>query len=398
MSQPELQRVRVLHLITKLPIGGAQDNTLTSVAGADRSIFEVDIASSPGGAWEERARDAADKLCLIPTLRREMAPAADAQAVHDIVRLLRRRRYHIVHTHSSKAGTLGRIATRLAQTPVVVHTVHGFAFNDLTFSRLTRQMYLWLERFGARLSDQMVMVSELNRQEALAKRIVSAEKMTVIYSGINLAHFANLPHKRDARQQLDIPPHHRVVGTVGRMATCNAPLVFIEAAHQLLTHFPDLTILMVGDDPKWRPRVEAAIGNESRIRLLGYRTDVPEILAAMDVFMSSNLWGGLGRALTEALAAGVPAVAFPVNGVPELVEDGVTGLHAQTGLSADLAAKTAHLLQHPALAQQLATAGRERVWRKFGADKMVADLDQLYRRLLIERDVALPPVLTPVSL
>ena len=318
--------------------------------------------------------------------------------MRDIVRLLRQRRYHIVHTHSSKAGTLGRIAARLARTPIVVHTVHGFAFNDLTFSRLTRQMYLWLERFGARLSDQLVMVSELNRQEALAKRIVSAEKMTVIYSGIDLSRFANLPAKDVARRQLNIPDHHQVIGTVGRMATCNAPLLFIEAAHQLLAQFPDLTILMVGDDPKWRPRIEQAIGNESRIRLLGYRTDVPDILAALDVFMSSNMWGGLGRALTEALAANVPVAAFPVNGVPELVEDGVTGLHAQIGDSADLAAKTAQLLQHPAWAHQLATAGRERVWRTFGAEKMVTDLDQLYRRLLVDKGVALPPVLTPAPL
>lgn len=394
LSSPVLNPIRLLHLITKLPIGGAQDNTLTSIAGADRTVFEVDIASSPGGAWEERARQSADNLHLIPELHREMSPIADLQAVRAVYKLLRARRYHIVHTHSSKAGILGRIAAYLARTPVVIHTVHGFAFNDLTFSKTTRSMYLWLERLGAHLADEVVMVSAANRQEAIERKIVSAEKSTVIYSGIDLARFSDLPTPAAARQRLGVPAHHKVVGTVGRLATCNAPLTFVDAAHLLVQQFDDLSVVIVGDDPKWRPQVVAAIKGEPHIQLLGYRTDVPEILAALDVFTSSNMWGGLGRAITEALAVGVPVVAFPVNGVPELVVDGVTGLHARIGDSADLAAKTAQLLQQPAWAQQLATAGRERVRQTFGAEKMVTDLDELYRRLLFAQGVPLPPVLT----
>lgn len=395
-SRPD-SRARILHLITKLPIGGAQDNTLMSVHGADRAIFQVDVASSPGGAWESRARRVADALHLIPSLRRDMAPAADLRAIIDIVRLLRRNRYHILHTHSSKAGILGRIAGRLARVPVVVHTVHGFAFNDLSFTSATRHMYLWLERIGARLSDQLVLVSELNRQEALARRIVSAEKATVIYSGIDLHRFARLPDPAVTRARLNIPANHAVVGNVGRMATCNAPLLFIEAAHRLLRHYPDTTILLLGDDPKLRPDVEAAAQGDPRIRLLGYRDDVPAVLAAMDVFTSSNLWGGLGRALTEALAAGLPAVAFPVNGVPELIEDGVTGLHATTGSASALADQTIRLLDSPPLAARLGAAGRRRVWAHFSAEQMVADLDALYRRLLATHGVILPPAVAHVS-
>jgi glycosyltransferase involved in cell wall biosynthesis len=171
---------------------------------------------------------------------------------------------------------------------------------------------------------------------------------------------------------------------VGRLSACNGPLIFVAAAKMLLNRAPDLQVVVVGDG-ELRPQVEEAVGGDPRFHMLGFRSDVPEILPALDVFMFSNLWGGLGRSPTEALAAGVPIVAFPVNGVPELVIDGVTGLHARVGDAADLAAKAALLLDQPDLARRLGAAGRERVFERFGADRMVADLDALYRQLLAEK-------------
>lgn len=389
-------RVSILHLITKLPIGGAQDNTLLSVAGLPRAAYRVDIASAPGDAWAPRALAVADRVHWLPNLQRDMAPTADVRALVDIARLLRRERYAVLHTHSSKAGLLGRIAARLAGTPVVIHTVHGFAFNDLTFGPLTRRCYLWLERVGARLSDHLVLVSTLNRQEALEQGIGSAESMSVIYSGIDLTRFQSPPSAAAVRRRLAIPDHHQVVGTVGRLASCNAPLLFVDAAHRLLADRPDVTVLIVGDS-KWRPQVAAAIGDEPRIRLLGNRDDIPDILAALDVFVSSNMWAGLGRAVTEAMAAGLPVVAFPVNGVPELVQHGVTGRHAAVGDPADLARQTAALLRDPAQATALGAAARRLVSAHWSADAMVAALDTLYRAQLSARGIRVPaaPALTP---
>ncbi len=377
MSRP----IALLHIITRLSVGGAQDNTLLTVQGLDRARYRVDLASSPGGEWQARAGQAADRLHLLPRMKREMALGADSLTIRDLVRLLRREKYDIVHTHSSKAGFLGRVAARLAGTPVVIHTVHGFAFNDQTFSPYRQGMYLWLERIGARLCDHLVLVAATLRQEALARGIGRPDASSVIYSGIDLQRFDQLPDKDAARQCLGLPPTAPVVGFVGRLSAATAPLLFVAAAHRLLARYPDLHILLVGDgELRWA--VADAVGNAPRLHCLGYRPDVPALLAAMDVFISSNLWGGLGRAITEAAAAGRPVVAFPVNGVPELIAHQVTGLHARTGDAADLAEQAAWLLERPALAARYGLAGRARAYADFSAGQMTAALDQLYQRLL----------------
>ena len=388
------RKIKILHLITKLPYGGAQDNTLLSIAGMDRAVYEVDIASSPGGAWDERARAVARRRLTIHHLQRQMAPAHDLLAVAEIVQLLRRERYDILHTHSSKAGLLGRIAGRIARVPLVIHTVHGFPFNDLTFSPRTRQLYLQLERLGARLSDQLIMVAELNRQEALARGVGRAEQMTVIHSGIDLTRFNALPSQADARRQLDLPPKAFIAGTVARIAACNGPDLLAEAALDLTNRHPNLHFLVAGDG-KLFPQLQARLEGQPRIQLLGFRPDVPQILAALDAFVSTNLWGGLGRAITEALAAGLPTVAFPVNGVPELIQPGRTGLHAPIGDAARLADGVSWILANPAAARQLGENGRALVYGDFSAQRMVTDLDLLYRRLLAARGAPVSRLTAP---
>lgn len=384
-------RIAVLHLITKLPYGGAQENTLLTVRGLDRRVYRVDVASSPGGEWQAWAAEVSDQLHLLPAMRREMSPRHDALTIWHIYRLLRQQRYAIVHTHSSKAGFLGRIAARLARTPVVVHTVHGFAFNDRTFSPRKQAVYLWMERIGARLCDHLIMVAALNQQEALARGIGSADKMSVIYSGLELSRFQNLPPRAVARQQLGLPVDAPVIGFVGRFTAATAPQLFVRAAQSLLARYPHLYAIMAGDG-ELRPQVEQLAGQEPRLQRLGYRLDIPLILAACNVFVSSNLWGGLGRAITEAAAAGLPVVAFPVNGVPELISDGVAGFHARIGDADDLAAKTAILLDQPEMAARLGAHGQQRAWAHFSVDNMVADIDSLYRRLLRRRGIPVAPV------
>lgn len=381
MDISESQKKKVLHLITELVIGGAQDNTLLTVEGLSRERYVVHTAGAPGGTWVNRAQSVSDEVYFINHMRRNISPRHDLLAIWEIYRLLRQERYDIIHTHSSKAGLLGRIAGRLAQVPLVIHTVHGFPFNDITFSPAMRRIYIGLEWLGAQLCDHLVMVAELNRQEAIKKGIAPAHKMTVVYSGLDLRRFAELPAKVAVRRQLNLPETATVVGTVGRISACNAPLVLAEAARQLLAAHADLHVVVIGDG-EMRPELEAALADQARVHLLGFRSDVPQLLPALDVFQFPNLWGGLGRSVTEALAAGLPVVAFPVNGVPELVEDRITGLHATIGDSRDLAQKTELLLQNPTWGQHLAENGQARVYQKFSAAKMVADIDALYQRLI----------------
>src|SRR5579884_238799 len=159
------RRPKIAHVITELVVGGAVDNTLLSAAGMDRSRWEVHVVGAPG-AWVDRARAAAERVYVVPSMARPSRPAADARALMHLVALMRRERYDIVHTHSSKAGLLGRLAAHLVGTPVVIHTVHGFPFNDQTLPGVVRRVLLWSERCAARLTDRLIAVSALNVNEA----------------------------------------------------------------------------------------------------------------------------------------------------------------------------------------------------------------------------------------
>ena len=391
---PVPQKAKILHLITKLPYGGAQDNTLLSIEGMDKAAFAVDLASSPGGDWDQRARQAARRRFEIKHLRRDMAPVSDLLAIRELVHLLRRERYDLLHTHSSKAGLLGRIAGRIARVPIIVHTVHGFPFNDQTFSPRMQQVYLNLERFGAHLCDQLIMVAELNRQEALTRGVGREAQMVVIRSGLDLTRFTGLPDKMAVRAQLDLPADAFVVGNIARVAACNGPNQLAELASQLVKRHPNLYFLIAGDG-KLLPQLRARVGAAPRIKLLGYREDVPALLSAMDVFVSTNLWGGLGRSITEALAAGLPTVAFPVNGVPELIQPGKTGLHAPVGNASAMADRVTWIMTNPQEAQRLGVAGQKLVYEHYSAQRMVTDLDRLYRHLLTTQGSPLPRLAPP---
>lgn len=372
-------RRKVLHLITHLGVGGAQDNTLSTVEHLDRTRYEVHLASAPGGDWEERGRSVSDRFFVVPHLVREIRPAGDARALGELVSLLRQEEYDIVHTHSSKAGVLGRVAARLAGVPIIVHTVHGFPFHPY-MSPVVRSLFVMTEKWTARLCDKLIMVSELNRRDAVRLGIAPADKMVTIYSGIDLAVFSRPVDPHEKRQQLGLDSPGPVVGTVGRLADQKAPQNFVLAAQRVLRERPETQFVLVGDGPL-RSEVEALIGPERRIRLLGNRPDVPEILCTLNVFVLSSLWEGLGRALTEAMATGVPVVATSVDGVPELVQDGETGFLVPPQRPDLLAHQIIYLLDHPDVAQRLGAQARIRVSPQFDMQHMVSRIDLLYGEL-----------------
>jgi len=386
----DVSRVRVLHLITELVLGGAQDNTFLTVEGMNRERFEVHLAGAPGGNWVGRARAAADRVFLIPSMRRGIYALQNSMALLEIVALLKRHRYHIVHTHSTNAGILGRLAAKLVGTPIIVHTVHGFPFNDLTFSPLVRRALVWLEHLSSRCCDRLIMVSELNKEQALDERIASADKMVTIHSGIDLARFQGQVDTEAKRRELGITSDWPVVGTVGRLSECNAPEVFAHAALRVLAERPNVHFVIAGDGPL-RPCVEALISGVPQIRLLGYRPDIPQILPTFDVFVFPILWGRLGRALTEAMIAGLPVVASAVNGVPEIVRHGETGLLVPPDDPEAVARDVCYLLDNPDLAKRLGRNARALVVPEFSADLMVQRITTLYEELLYEKGLTGAP-------
>jgi glycosyltransferase involved in cell wall biosynthesis len=372
-------RARVLHVITHLDNGGAQDNTLLTVELLDRGRYEVDLAAGPG-VQEDRARHVADRLHVLRGWQRELGGGGDASALRELWRLCEG--YDVVHTHGSKAGVLGRLAARARRVPAVVHTVHGFPVNPDTRAPV-RAALLTAERLAARCAHSVICVCEANAREALQLRIATRHQLAVVVSGVPDPVAATDAGSR-VRRELGIPPAAPVVGTVTRFMPQKAPLDFVAAAAALVAADAELHVLVVGDGPM-QDEVAHAAAAVPRLHLLGHRADVPDLLDAMDVVAFSSRWEGLGRALTEAVLAGRPVVATAVNGVPDLVVHGRTGFLVPSGRPLDLADHVLRVLATPDRGRSLGAAGRARVDGQFSTQQMVEGIDALYARLLAAR-------------
>lgn len=373
------RRARVLHVITHLDHGGAQANTLLTVAGLDRSRYQVDLAAGPG-ALEGEARDSADRVLVLPYFQRSLRSLGDLRVAVRLWRLAGG--YDVVHTHGSKAGVLGRLVARMRRVPAVVHTIHGFPVHD-RMPPFKRRVLLAAERAAARCADRIVCVCQANAREALDLGIARPKQLRVVVSGVPSAQVRSGSGER-VRRELGIPAGAPVVGTITRLMEQKAPLDFVAAARRVVEAVPDAHVLMVGDGPL-RGAVVAAAAGIQRLHVLGFRTDVPDVLAALDVVAFSSLWEGLGRALTEAVLVGKPVVATAVNGVPDLVVDGETGRLTTAGRPDELADRILEVLHHPDRGAAMGAAGAARMASRFDVDEMVTGLDAVYQDALRER-------------
>ncbi|NER91203.1 glycosyltransferase family 4 protein [Moorena sp. SIO3A2] len=377
---------KILHLITRLAVGGAQDNTLLTVEKHDRNQFEVHLASNPEGQWLNRAQQSADTFHPIPHLVNPINPIYDLKALTEIVQLLRREKFDVVHTHSSKAGILGRVAARITKVPVVVHTIHGFAFHDFMPS-WKRQLYINLERSMRPCTDFFLTVSELNRKQAIQLGILSQEKSQTVYSGIDFSKLDRPCHLPQLRQQLEIPDGWQVIVMVGRLDEQKAPYYLIEAFAQVLKHSPETLLLLVGEG-ELQPRLQTQtqqLGIENQVKFLGSREDVPEILKIADIFALSSLWEGLGRAMTEAMLLGKPVVVPNIYGIPETVHHGETGLLFPAKDVAKLAHHLVYLLQNPQERERLGHNAQQLTRKLFDVAQMVQQIEQIYQQLLNQK-------------
>jgi len=379
------RKVKVLHLITRLIVGGAQDNTLVTVARHDRARYEVHVAGNPAGEWRARAEQVADAFHPLPELVNPIAPRRDAAALLAILRLIRRERFDVVHTHSSKAGILGRVAARAAGVPAVVHTMHGPGIHD-QMPRWKQHVFRAAELVAGRCTDALVAVSDSNRVQATTQFRIPEARAHTIYSGIDLAHLDAPADLERARAAVAAPPGWSVVMFVGRLDDAKAVHHLVAAFAHVAAARPHTVLALVGsgpDEPALRRQV-AELGLAAHVRFLGTRADVPALLRLADVFALSSLWEGIGRAMTEAMLLGVPVVAPRIYGIPEVVHDGETGLLYPRGDTAALAAHILALLADPSLARRLGDSGRRLTRARFDADAMVRGLEALYDRLLAE--------------
>lgn len=377
------RRARIVHLITRLDLGGAQQNTLYCVRHHDRARFEVGLWAGAGGRLDREARSIDDAdVRLVPWLRHAISPARDAGAVLRLAAMLDG--VDLLHTHSSKAGIVGRAAARLARVPAVVHTVHGWSFND-TQKGATRSAYVALERIAARQTDRLLCVSEADRALGLSRGIGEPSAYRILRSGIDAASYlpANGARER-VRRELGCAPDTILVGSVGNLKAQKAPLDFVETARRAHARDPRLRFAFAGDGDL-RPDVERAIAAAALggvVRLLGWRDDVPALLAALDLFLLTSRFEGLPRAALQAVAAGVPVVATDTGGIAEVITSGEGGVLVPVGDVEAAVRAVVRLAADPGERRRLASGARSRLGADFDIRRMLRDLEEHYDELL----------------
>ena len=386
--------MRVTHIITRLIVGGAQENTVASVLGLrEKPGLEVDLISGPTasgeGSLEGAFENAPGTLRIAPHLVREVNPVKDLRALAELTQLLRERRPDVVHTHSSKAGILGRCAARRAGVPIIVHTIHGPSFGGFQ-GGLANMVFKTAERFAARWTTHFVSVADAMTAQFLASGIGRPENFSRIYSGFPLEPFLEATNGIALRARLRLAPDAFVVGKIARLFERKGHDDLIDMAPELVRLCPQIQFLLVGGGP-WRERLEArvrAAGLQGRFVFTGLVPpgDVHRYLGVMDVLVHLSSREGLARALPQALAAARPVVAYDYDGAREVCLDGRTGFLAPAGDRPAVLRSICALAGDAKLRTRLGLAGREFVQERFSVQRMVDELHTLYLRLMRERE------------
>lgn len=384
--------MKIGHVITRLIVGGAQENTVATCIGLRKLGHEVDLVTGPQtgpeGSLYEQTRAAGVPIVTVDELRRALNPWHDIRASNALVRLFRERRYDVVHTHSGKAGFIGRLAARQAKVPIIVHTIHGPSFYRYQ-NALGNWLFKWAEQVAGKWTTQFVSVADAMTEQYLAAGIGTPGRYVTIHSGMNTDAFVNARPDPELRESLGLRDDDVVVGKVARLFRLKGHEFLFEAAPRIVGAVPNVKFLLVGDGI-YRKRFERwaeRMGMRDRFVFAGLVPpgDVPRYMALMDVLVHLSLREGLPRTLPQALACGKPIVAFDVDGAREVCIDGETGFMVRAEDVTGLAAAVIRLLQDKGLAAKLGAQGRELVKGNFAEPLMVQKIEELYRRLSKER-------------
>lgn len=362
---------RVFHLITRLLRGGAEAKTIATVVGLEGYEFTVGHGAAADETQVERLEAIGVPTRRFPLLR-HYNPVTAVPAVASVARHLRRADYDLVHTHSTEAGIVGRLAAHYAGVPAIVHTVHGVPFSA-DRNRVLNRFVLAAERRVAPMTDRIVTNADAIADDYLERGIGEPDQYETVYSGIDVERFAS------AEPATDLPGEGVRLTFVGRLVEGKGLWDLLDAVEALDAE--NVTVTVVGDGPL-RDRFEAEVAARNLpVHTAGYREDVPAILAASDVFVLPSFREGTPRVVTEAMAAGLPIVATDIAGIPEQVADGVNGYLVAPGDASALADRLGELLDDPDRRATFGSASRTRA-DTFAATEMIAALDAVYGDLV----------------
>jgi glycosyltransferase involved in cell wall biosynthesis len=389
--------MRIAHIITRMIVGGAQENTLLCCQDlirlfGDEVLLVTGPSLGPEGELLRQGRGGEVPLALVPSLRRAIQPWNDWQAYRAVRRILRDFRPDVVHTHSAKGGVLGRLAAHALRVPAIVHTVHGAPFHPYQRAA-ARTLFCWCETYAARRCHSLVSVADAMTDLLVDAGVAPREKFTTVYSGMDVEPFlAADQHRQPMRAELGYTDQHVVIGKIARLFHLKGHEYLIAAASSVVRACPQVRFLLVGDG-LLRSDLESQIrqaGLESHFHFTGLVPPqrIPELVGAMDVLVHVSLREGLARALPQALIAGKPVVSYDVDGAREVVLDGETGFLLPPQTVEPLAEALIRLADDPLLRERLGRCGRRRFTGQFRHEHMTRQLRTLYERLL-ERGGAL---------
>ena len=381
--------MRVTHVITRLIVGGAQENTIASVLGLrERRDLTVDLITGPTAGREGSLTNcfahAPEALSVLPELVRPVHPWKDYRATQILARRFRAEKPALVHTHSGKAGIVGRLAAARAGVPVILHTIHGPSFGAFQ-GAFANFIFRAAERRAARVTTHFVTVADAMRDQYLAAGIGRPDQYTRVFSGFPLDPYLATTNDPARRARWGLAPEDLVVGKIARLFALKGHDDLFQIAPELVHRHPRLKFLLVGDGP-WRHRFEqlardSGLAGHFVFTGLVPPAEIPGLVGIMDVLVHLSLREGLPRALPQALAGGRPVVAYDCDGAREVCLDGQTGFLIPPGDRGALIRRLGELAADAALRGRLGAQGREFVRTRFPVERMVEDLYQLYWRL-----------------
>lgn len=380
--------INLLYVVTKLELGGAQKQLLGLLRHLNKAKFHPFLFTAKDGLLLSEA-ESINGLTIQKSgnLKRPINPLQDLLALIEIYRFIKENNIGIVHTHSSKAGILGRLAARLAGVRIIVHTVHGWSFNDYQ-PIWKRVFFIWLERLIASFSDKLVVVSHHDKQKGLNYRIGREDKYQLIRYGIDYSKFT--VKDQGIREELGVNSRGLLVGMIACFKPQKSPQDFIKAAYLVSKINPEVKFLLVGDGilRKAIERLISRFNLQDRVILAGWRRDIPRVLSAIDVFVLTSLWEGLPITILEAMASFKPVVATDTRGVRDIITEGQTGFLARPGDVKAISEKLVILLKDASLRIQMARNAKGNLDFNFTTQHMVASSESMYDGLVRRRGLA----------
>lgn len=383
-------KMRICHVISRITADGVRESTLFAIRGYLQKGHEVVLVTGLArkereDAFPQKADSPQFEIVELPALTGRLDPRSEYRAYRELLEFFRERKFDVVHTHGPKAGVAARVAARRAGTPVVVHTVHGSEFEPGE-KGWRNALYRISERFAARYCDRIFAAAHNVVDQCVEAKIAPRGKYTVVYRGIDTSPFADAKREPGLRDELGIPQNARVIATLAGLSPEKGYEFVVPAAARVIRKYPDTHMLLIGGGPMLHSLKAQTLelGVLANFHFAGSvpLSQIPRYLAQADLFWHLLPHERFLRPIIQALAAGLPAVAFRIGGIPEVVKDGETGYCVEPEQPGEVAKATAKLWNDPAAARRMGETGKFRALEQFAWPRMAATFEKEYRELL----------------